>query len=85
MLELQTIGISDLANVTGGADDGTFSAGAGANRFKAEGNIKGSGYGVTVEGQGRVETANNNYGVCASKAKTDEALERCAKLAVPGQ
>jgi len=85
MLELTSIAISELQDVTGGADDGTFSPGAGPNRFKAEGNIKGNGYGVSVEGQGRVETARTNYGACMDKATTPEQMKACLPLATPGQ
>ena len=76
-----------LATVTGGADDGstTFGPGAGPNRFRAQGQLEGSAYGVTIKGQGSVETARTNYATCIDAARSPEERKACLPLATAPQ
>ncbi len=79
MHALDLIDPQTLTAVTGGAD--TFGPGAGPNRFRAEGQVEGSGYGFSVKGQGNVETAKTNYAVCMDAARTPEERKSCLPLA----
>ena len=85
--EFVTIDLLALDAVTGGEDTGTgtFGPGAGPNRFSAQGQLTGSGYGFNLSGQGSVQTAKTNYAACLDKAQTPDMIKACAPLATPGQ
>ena len=88
MLVLCSIDPQLLATVTGGADDGgsaTFGPGAGPNRFRAHGQLEGSAYGVTIKGQGTLETARTNYATCLDAARSAEERKACLPLAAAPQ